>query len=325
LPNNCVDERIAWYPISEISRASKMTMNPERGWYGQRLAATHSLDAAPSLILKTSRKASVAVTRMRSNTGMTEASTPLSADKALTVHLQLRELRKHEVWIERRCVYAEPYQRGAVTIIDLQQSSFAYVPNPFDALNFYVPMTALNEYGYSEGLPKIDTVDCSFGKSDPVIEHLGGALLPFLNQEELPSRLFLEQVQQALCAHLIANFAGTRAAIPQSRGGLAPWQKRRAEEILNANLLGDISLADVAAQCNLSAGHFARAFKRSFGTTPHRWLEQRRIEKVKDLLLHSRLALEDIAVACGFGDASSLIRVFHRVSGTSPGEWRRSC
>jgi AraC family transcriptional regulator len=196
--------------------------------------------------------------------------------------------------------------------------------SPFDALNFYVPMTALNEYGHSEGLPKIHSVGCSFGNFDPVIEHLGGALLPFLNGKELPSRLLLEQLHHVLCAHLIENCAGTRARMPQLRGGLAPWQKRRAEEVLNANLIGDISLADVAAQCNLSAGHFARAFKRSFGRTPHRWLEQRRVDAVKELLVHSSLPLEDIAVTRGFGDASSLIRVFHRVTGTNPGEWRRS-
>ena len=121
------------------------------------------------------------------------------------------------------------------------------VPGPFDALNFYIPMTVLNEYGSSEGLPKINSVACSFGKSDPVIENLGGALIPFVNQEELPSRLFLDEVHQALCAHLIATYTGTKTVIPRSRGGLGPWQKRRAEELLNANLFGDISLADVAA------------------------------------------------------------------------------
>jgi AraC family transcriptional regulator len=301
-----------------------MSTSAKSGWYGHRLAATHNLDAAPTLILKESRKASVAVTRMRSSTGLKKASTPLPADKALTVHLQLRELPEHEVWIEQRRVYAEPYQRGAVTVIDLQRPSFACVFSPFDALNFYVPMAALNEYGDNEGLPKIDSVECSFGNFDPVIEHLGGALLPFLNGKELPSKLLLEQLNHVLCAHLIENCAGTRAAMPQSRGGLAPWQKRRAEEVLNANVADDISLADVAAQCNLSAGHFARAFKRSFGRTPHRWLEQRRVDAVKDLLLHSSLALEDIAIVRGFGDASSLIRVFYRVTGTNPGEWRRS-
>jgi hypothetical protein len=145
----------------------------QSGWYGQRLAATHKLDAAPTLVLKAHRKAAVAVTRMRSSTGLAEASTPLAADKALTVQLQLRDLKEHEVWIERQLVYAKPYQRGAVTIIDLGKPSYAYVPSPFDALNFYVPMTALNEYGDSEGLPRIDAVVCSFGTSDPLIEHLG--------------------------------------------------------------------------------------------------------------------------------------------------------
>jgi len=57
---------------------------------------------------------------------------------------------------------------------------------------------------------------------------------------------------------------------------------------------------------------------------PHRWLEQRRIDAVKDLLLHSKLALAEIAVACGFADAPALIRSFRRVIGTSPGKWRRS-
>ncbi len=299
-------------------------MTVQSGWYGKRLAATHNLDAAPTLVLNDDGKSAVAVTRMRSNTGLAEASKPVAADKALAVHLQLQELKEHEVWIERRRVYAKPYQRGAVTIIDLQKPSFAYVPSPFDALNFYVPMTALDEYGDSEGLPRIDAVACSFGAFDPVIEHLGSALLPFLDREELASRLLLGQLHQALCAHLVVNCAGTRASIPQVRGGLATWQRQRAEDMLRANLQGDVSLAEVARECGLSAGHFSRAFRQSFGATPHLWLEQRRIEAAKDRLLHSRLALADIAVACGFADASTLIRSFRRTDGTTPGQWRRS-
>jgi len=113
-----------------------MSASAHSGWYGERLAATHDLDAAPTLILKESRKAPVAVTRMRSSTGLKKASTPLPEDKALTVHLQLRELREHQVWIEKQCVYADPYPRGAVTVLDLQRPSFARVSSPFDALNF---------------------------------------------------------------------------------------------------------------------------------------------------------------------------------------------
>ena len=299
-------------------------MTVQSGWYGKRLAATHQLDAAPTLVLGGDGQAAVAVTRMSSSTGLTEASQPVAADRALTVHLQLRELKQHEVWIERQRVYATPYQRGAVTILDLRKPSFAYVPSPFDALNFYVPMTALDEYSDGEGLPRIDAVACSFGAFDPVIEHLGGALLPLLDREELAPRLLLDQLHQALCAHLVAHCGGASASMPQIRGGLAPWQSRRAEEMLRANLQGDVSLAEVARQCGLSAGHFSRAFRQSFGVTPHLWLEQRRIEEVKERLLHSRLGLADIARACGFADAPSLIRSFRRVVGLTPGQWRRS-
>jgi AraC family transcriptional regulator len=299
-------------------------MTVQDGWFGQRLAATHNLDAAPTLILKGCRKAAVAVTRMRSSTGLAEASKPLAADKALSVHLQLQELKEHEVWIERKRVYTKPYPKGAVTIIDLQKPSFAYLPKPFDALNFYVPMAALNEYGHSEGLPRVDVVDCSFGEADPVIENLGSALLPFLDKEELASRLLLDQAHQALCAHLIERCTGARATAPNVRGGLAARQRRRAEELLRARLLGDVSLAEVAQECGISAGHFSRAFRQSFGTTPHRWLERHRLDAAKKLLLHSCQSLEEIAVACGFTDAPALVRTFRRVIGTTPGQWRRS-
>jgi len=156
------------------------------------------------------------------------------------------------------------------------------------------------------------------------VVHLGGALLPFLDGTERPSKLLLEQLHHVLCAHLIEHCARKAPRTPQWRGGLAPWQKRRAEEVLSADLVGDIRLGELAAQCNLSPGHFARAFKRTFGVTPHKWRERRRVDAVKQLLVSSSLPLEDIATDRGFGDASSLIRAFRRVTGTNPGEWRRS-
>jgi AraC family transcriptional regulator len=79
------------------------------------------------------------------------------------------------------------------------------------------------------------------------------------------------------------------------RGQLAPWQARRAQEFLDANLSGDVSLASLAAECNLSVSHFAHAFRRTFGRPPHRWLMERRLGAVKHLLLTSRLTLAEIA------------------------------
>jgi transcriptional regulator GlxA family with amidase domain len=91
--------------------------------------------------------------------------------------------------------------------------------------------------------------------------------------------------------------------------------ERREKEFLNANLYGDVSLASVAAECNLSVGNFATFFWRTFGRPPHRWLMERRIDVVKGLQLTSRLTLAEIASKCGFADHSALNRSLKRVLG----------
>ena len=107
------------------------------------------------------------------------------------------------------------------------------------------------------------------------------------------------------------------------RGGLAPWQVRRAKEILSANLDGGVPLKEVARECRLSVSHFSRAFRRTMGVAPHHWLLTHRIEVAKEKLRDSRLSLSDVALACGFADQSHLTRVFTRMVGVSPGAWRR--
>jgi transcriptional regulator GlxA family with amidase domain len=108
------------------------------------------------------------------------------------------------------------------------------------------------------------------------------------------------------------------------RSGLAPWQLKRAEEKLMANLEGNVSLADLAAHCGVSVGHFARAFRRSTGLSPHQWLMRRRVDEAKGLIRTRTLSLSEVALACGFVDQSHFTRVFTRQTGVSPGTWRRS-
>ena len=62
------------------------------------------------------------------------------------------------------------------------------------------------------------------------------------------------------------------------RGGLSPWQERRAKEAMNANLHGDVSIAELARECGLSNSHFARAFKQATGRPPYQWLLEGRVE-----------------------------------------------
>ena len=108
-----------------------------------------------------------------------------------------------------------------------------------------------------------------------------------------------------------------------ARGGLAPWQLKRAEALMSENLSVQVPLGQVAEECGLSVRHLARAFRQSTGVPPHRWLLDRRVERAKELLPNSDLSLSDVALACGFGDQSHFTRTFTAAVRLSPGVWRR--
>ena len=118
--------------------------------------------------------------------------------------------------------------------------------------------------------------------------------------------------------------AGIRR-VRRPAAGLAPWQARRAQDFLMANLEGDPTIAGAAAACRLSISHFARAFKQTMGLPPHQWLTRQRLRRAKDLMQAGRLALAEIAAACGFSDQSHFTRVFVASEGQSPARWLRAC
>jgi AraC-like DNA-binding protein len=111
----------------------------------------------------------------------------------------------------------------------------------------------------------------------------------------------------------------------QPVGGLAPWQLRRAQQMLLANIEANLPLRHVAKACGLSTSHFARAFKISTGVSPLKWLIALRIDLSRMTLTQSDISLVDVAGMYGFSDQSHFSRVFRRVVGKSPGAWRREC
>jgi AraC-like DNA-binding protein len=82
-----------------------------------------------------------------------------------------------------------------------------------------------------------------------------------------------------------------------------------------------LPIGGLAATCNLSRSYFIKAFKKTTGRTPHRWLLQHRIDKAKELLLHS-LPIAEISLECGFTDQSHFTCVFTNIMGMPPGVWR---
>lgn len=108
-----------------------------------------------------------------------------------------------------------------------------------------------------------------------------------------------------------------------SRGGLASWQKRRVERYLRRSLDRPLHLEELADQAALSVSHFARAFKDSFGTTPHSYITGLRLQRAQRLMLTTSDPLSQIALACGLTNQAHLSKLFRRWLGETPSAWRR--
>lgn len=127
---------------------------------------------------------------------------------------------------------------------------------------------------------------------------------------------------RGLLARATAMLARPEAA-PVRRGRLAPWQERRVITHMEENLHEPMRVEHLAALVRLSASYFARAFKASFGATPHDYLLRLRVQRAQLHLLHSDVPLAQIALDCGMCDQAHFSRVFRRATGTSPSAWRR--
>jgi transcriptional regulator GlxA family with amidase domain len=107
-------------------------------------------------------------------------------------------------------------------------------------------------------------------------------------------------------------------------GGLAPWQIRKVRNYVAEHLGERIATTDLADAAELSASHFARAFKVSLGLSPHGYVTEQRIARARALIFGTDLPLCEVALLCGFADQAHLSRLFRRLVGQSPAAWRRA-
>ncbi|TPK78150.1 AraC family transcriptional regulator [Mesorhizobium sp. B2-4-17] len=178
----------------------------------------------------------------------------------------------------------------------------------------------------AHGVPRINKLDVKPGAAtmDPVMRHLGSCLDRALDGAHAGVAIVVDRIADALNLHIAQRYGGLGLPRLADRGGLAPWQLRRARNLLDSHLDGSLSLGSLARECGLSPSHFSRAFAQSTGFAPHRWLMRRRVEIAKDLMRSEGMSLAQIAVACGFVDQSHFSRTFTGVTGMTPGRWRKS-
>ena len=293
------------------------------GSHGSRMAHHFHLKDVPTFTTEASPGATFAVTRLASETAPNVRTTPIPLQSAFVIEWQLGSHSSHELRAlgEERTASFTP--KESIRIVDLERDQAAPLNAPFDCIHFYLSRISLDWLSEEYHLARVRKLECPRGTIDETVNCLGALLISALAPGGSRCQVSRDTLLVALGTHIVKRYGDSQSTQNAIRGGLAPWQKRRATDLLMANIDGSIPLARLASECHLSASHFARAFKASTGRAPHRWLIEQRVDRSKALLNMRDVPLAEIALRCGFSEQATFNRTFKREVGTSPGVWRR--
>lgn len=96
----------------------------------------------------------------------------------------------------------------------------------------------------------------------------------------------------------------------------------RARDAIDRDYAKPLDVPTLAEVAHVSAAHFIRVFKATYGETPHRYLQRRRVERAMFLLRETNRSVTEICFEVGFGSLGTFSRTFTSIVGESPTTYR---
>lgn len=211
---------------------------------------------------------------------------------------------------------------GNLCVTPYGQTVGAYWEKPLDNLGILLTP----DYTKSVAAENRFSTDFEFKEiyrdKDPLIEHIGLALLAESESATPAGKLYTDSLIQTLTLHLLKNYTNAGVVKENTHGGLSGYKLKRVQEFIDAKMDEDLSLSELAEVADLSQFHFARAFRKSTGQTPQQYLMQQRIERAKQLLSKEDLPIVEISLRTGFKNQSHFTTLFRKFTKHTPKIWR---
>jgi AraC-like DNA-binding protein len=96
----------------------------------------------------------------------------------------------------------------------------------------------------------------------------------------------------------------------------------RARDAMDRAYAEPLDISALARIAYVSEAHFIRTFRATFGETPHRYLQRRRVERAMFLLRSTSRSVTDICLETGFNSLGTFSRTFTDIVGESPTAYR---
>jgi AraC-like DNA-binding protein len=96
----------------------------------------------------------------------------------------------------------------------------------------------------------------------------------------------------------------------------------KARDVMDRAFRDELDVKALAAVALVSPAHFIRRFKATFGETPHRYLQRRRVERAMFLLRNTDISVTEICMDVGFTSLGTFSRTFTEIVGETPSTYR---
>lgn len=136
-------------------------------------------------------------------------------------------------------------------------------------------------------------------------------------RNDISSDLALE----SLALELVAE--GLRQRTSESYRSAPQWLTQ-AKDFLRENMAERVSHSDIALAMGVHPAHLSRTFRRYVGCSVGSYLRSLRMNQARMDLVHTNLPLSAIALSAGYSDQSHFSSAFRRLSGVTPGQFRRA-
>jgi AraC family transcriptional regulator len=223
-------------------------------------------------------------------------------------------------------LYESTVQKGDCVFVPARQPSYChcYGSDPYHStMHIFLKPDLIAQIAEASEMDtkRIDLVNC-FGQQDLHLYQIAMLLLAELRLGGIMGQLYRESLAQLLAIHLLRHYSTVARTITSEKRNLTRAQLQQAINYIHTYLERDLSLAEIAEVINISPVYFARLFKRAIGTSPHQYVIQQRVEKAKEMLSKTDLAIADIALQVGFSSQSHLTQQLKRVTGMTPKQIR---
>lgn len=217
---------------------------------------------------------------------------------------------------------------GRICLMPSEHDSHWEVNGPIQFMHLYFSDTQLRtlaEKIQDKDMGQLALQDLTFIE-DRWISQLCQQLIMPLNWHDNADQLALSSASDMLMVHLLKHYCHGHGQMQWDikQGGLAPYVVRRILDYIDSYLDQPLTLAELAAQVELSEYHFARQFKISMGQPPHQYVMAQRLQRAAQLLQQTQQPLAEISLACGFSSQSHFSQRFKAHFSVSPLAYRKA-